>query len=630
MQSFFAEALAVDFHLMPYNPLIHSLVQSLSTMTEHSDLVAEMTVVEKMSTQERLKHARKRRLQQLKRWSQREKEYQQTKRKKNALADPSKSNKPGKTYKVHFVPSVMLLEAAARNDVEEVRRLLMLGVSPDSTNEDGLTALHQCCIDDSEAMMKLLLEFGANVNAKDSEQWTPLHAAATCGHLHLVRYLISKGADLLAVNADGNMPYDICEDDATLDYIESEMAKKGITQEMIDETRAISEKQMLTDLKYLLEEGGEIEYRDHQGATPLHIAAANGYLTVVEFILDNHGSTNVCDNDMWQPIHAAACWGHPDVIEMLVFAGADLTAKTKNGETPFDICEDQDLKERIMQLKNEIETKRASQASQQKLRRTQSQNTRSQSVRRTSIRDKSLISRREAREEARMRQEQQEQSGTDEEEEKVQNDMRMSEKEMLSSCEYKEEDTTLNVLSSKDTLQRAKGKNIKENIDARDDILQYVPLDKNEDDVEMHTQFLNAVNDSITDEYNKQLNSDAISYEQNDAVVSTPVIQRSQSESVKVEIHVTVNTSPPYPPSHGTLADLKKHRSDMRSRSSLMLASSQQDISEKVASKNGHTFSATYMYEKPPSPTISLRRFCSDPSEIVGGEVHKQGCCSVM
>ncbi|PRD19299.1 UNVERIFIED_CONTAM: Ppp1r16a [Trichonephila clavipes] len=81
-------------------------------------------------------------------------------------------------------------------------------------------------------MMKLLLEFGANVNAKDSEQWTPLHAAATCGHLHLVRYLISKGADLLAVNADGNMPYDICEDENTLDYIESEMAKKGTVKEI--------------------------------------------------------------------------------------------------------------------------------------------------------------------------------------------------------------------------------------------------------------------------------------------------------------------------------------------------------------------------------------------------------------
>ncbi len=36
-----------------------------------------------------------------------------------------------------------------------------------------------------------------------------------------------RSADLLAVNADGNMPYDICEDEMTLDYIESEMAKRG-------------------------------------------------------------------------------------------------------------------------------------------------------------------------------------------------------------------------------------------------------------------------------------------------------------------------------------------------------------------------------------------------------------------
>lgn len=104
-----------------------------------------------------------------------------------------------------------------------MRRLLKKGVNPDSTNEDGLTALHQCCIDDNEEMMKILVEFGANVNAEDSEKWTPLHAAATCGHLHLVRYLIAAGANLLAVNADGNMPYDICEDEKTLDCIEGDI-----------------------------------------------------------------------------------------------------------------------------------------------------------------------------------------------------------------------------------------------------------------------------------------------------------------------------------------------------------------------------------------------------------------------
>ena len=39
---------------------------------------------------------------------------------------------------------------------------------------------------------QVLVEFRANVNAADSEHWTPLHAAATCGHLHLVKFLIGK------------------------------------------------------------------------------------------------------------------------------------------------------------------------------------------------------------------------------------------------------------------------------------------------------------------------------------------------------------------------------------------------------------------------------------------------------
>ena len=75
---------------------------------------------------------------------------------------------------VTFESSIVLLEAAARNDLDEVRRLLESGVSPDSTNEDGLTALHQCCIDDSEEMMKILVQYGGDPNATDTEKWTPL------------------------------------------------------------------------------------------------------------------------------------------------------------------------------------------------------------------------------------------------------------------------------------------------------------------------------------------------------------------------------------------------------------------------------------------------------------------------
>jgi len=41
----------------------------------------------------------------------------------------------------------------------------------------------QCCINDSEPMFHLLLEAGADVNARDSENWSPLHAAAACGRV---------------------------------------------------------------------------------------------------------------------------------------------------------------------------------------------------------------------------------------------------------------------------------------------------------------------------------------------------------------------------------------------------------------------------------------------------------------
>ncbi len=230
--------------------------------------------------------------------------------------------------------------------------------------------------------MKLLLDHGGNPNATDTEKWTPLHAAATCGHLHLVKFLIDHDADLLAVNADGNMPYDLCEDDTTLSYIENEMAKRGVTQELIDDTRALTERKMLRDLQNA---GGDaLEGRDgNSGATPLHVAAANGYLTVVEYLLDNHVSTESVDNDLWQPIHAAACWGHLEVVEMLAQNGANINAKTKNGETPFDICEDPEIKERLIQLR-EARVRMG----QPRVRRSHSASTRTQSIRRTSLREK--------------------------------------------------------------------------------------------------------------------------------------------------------------------------------------------------------------------------------------------------
>ncbi|KAM5124956.1 protein phosphatase 1 regulatory subunit 16A-like, partial [Mantella aurantiaca] len=226
-------------------------------MADHLELLSEMPAVSRMTTQERLRHAHKRRSQQLKKWAQAEKE---------GSGNKSKSRK-SQRRRVTFPRNVSFLEAAARNDRDEVQQMLQSGFSANLYNEDGLTALHQCCIDDYEEIVGMLIEGGADVNACDSELWTPLHAAATCGHLHLVQLLIKHNADLLAVNSDGNMPYDLCEDDVTLDHIESAMAEQGITQEKIEESRSATERNMMADIQQLVESGSEVNAQDECGTS---------------------------------------------------------------------------------------------------------------------------------------------------------------------------------------------------------------------------------------------------------------------------------------------------------------------------------------------------------------------------
>lgn len=101
-------------------------------------------------------------------------------------ADTSKlaaSLKKRPSNKVCFSPITLFLSACVQNDIDECERLLKLselqkagGVNV--INCDGLTALHQACIDDNEQMVRWLLTKKSNINCKDNEGWTPLHASA--------------------------------------------------------------------------------------------------------------------------------------------------------------------------------------------------------------------------------------------------------------------------------------------------------------------------------------------------------------------------------------------------------------------------------------------------------------------
>ena len=151
---------------------------------------------------------------------------------------------------VSFQPNIALLDAVNRGDYNEVNYMLQNGADPNAADEDGLTALHQACIDNCEDIVRLLLENGSNVDCRDSEDWTPLHACTTCGHQNIAALLLEYGANILALNADLSMPYDICEDDSPmLEFIERAMEKRQITQDQINQIRALPEQRIIDDIQ---------------------------------------------------------------------------------------------------------------------------------------------------------------------------------------------------------------------------------------------------------------------------------------------------------------------------------------------------------------------------------------------
>lgn len=91
---------------------------------------------------------------------------------------------------------------------------------------NNITALHFAAIKDRKAIAKLLLEKGANVNAKNKNRVTPLHFAAYEGHEDIVQLLIEKGADVNAKNKDKKTAAQVAKTDAIKNYLLEKAAQQ--------------------------------------------------------------------------------------------------------------------------------------------------------------------------------------------------------------------------------------------------------------------------------------------------------------------------------------------------------------------------------------------------------------------
>uniref|UniRef100_A0A8C8Y4L5 Protein phosphatase 1 regulatory subunit n=1 Tax=Panthera leo TaxID=9689 RepID=A0A8C8Y4L5_PANLE len=288
--------------------------------------------------------ARERRREQLRQWGAR------------AGAEPGPGERRART--VRFERAAEFLAACAGGDLDEAR-LMLRAADPgpgaeldpaappparavlDSTNADGISALHQACIDENLEVVRFLVEQGATVNQADNEGWTPLHVAASCGYLDIARYLLSHGADIAAVNSDGDLPLDLAESDAMEGLLKAEIAYRGVD---VEAAKRAEEELLLRDTRCWLNGGAMPEARHPRtGASALHVAAAKGYIEVMRLLLQAGYDPELRDGDGWTPLHAAAHWGVEDACRLLAEHGGGMDSLTHAGQRPCDLADEEVL-----------------------------------------------------------------------------------------------------------------------------------------------------------------------------------------------------------------------------------------------------------------------------------------------
>ncbi|XP_029378931.1 protein phosphatase 1 regulatory subunit 12A isoform X2 [Echeneis naucrates] len=277
-----------------------------------------------------------------------------------AEARGSSGGSGSRRTKVRFAQGAVFMAACSAGDREEVAALLRQGADINHANIDGLTALHQACIDENAEMVQFLVESGSEVNRGDNEGWTPLHAAASCGFIQITKYLIEHGAQVGAVNSEGELPLDVATEDAMERFLKAEIKKQAID---VDKARKEEERIMLQDAMAVLAGGGTLTPHPNTKATALHVAAAKGYIEVLKVLLQCGVDVDSRDIDSWTPLHAAAHWGQEEVCTLLADNMCDMGAVNNVGQTPLDVADENlvDILEELQKKQNALRSEKEKQ-----------------------------------------------------------------------------------------------------------------------------------------------------------------------------------------------------------------------------------------------------------------------------
>ncbi|XP_078319338.1 uncharacterized protein LOC111122316 isoform X42 [Crassostrea virginica] len=236
--------------------------------------------------------------------------------------------------------------ASKEGHIDIVQELLKRGANVEAATKKGNTALHIASLAGHLNIVKLLVDNGAKFDVQAHVGFTPLYMAAQEGHADVVKYLLTSGANQSLSTKDGFTPLAVALQQGHERVVSVLLENDTKGKVKLPALHVTARKDDVKSAALLLQNeqnnvdgqtktGGLVNDTTKSGFTPLHIAAHYGNTNVGSLLIQRGADVNFKAKNNITPLHVASRWGKPTMVTLLLDNKAIVDERTRDGLTPL-------------------------------------------------------------------------------------------------------------------------------------------------------------------------------------------------------------------------------------------------------------------------------------------------------